>query len=373
MLKIGLKLPEFFTEDGRYLFVEQEDGNAVVYDTISGRYIPVFDRWSYEASIRNQIPTAPTNPIPSEPSGSSGSPVLIAKNVNPIGMSYWNNINNHRGSSELKLVLAVDDGLIIYTISKDDLRVLITEPINVHHTGEGVYFSAQYPSMLYIPQGNTLWRYNIETKQREAAWIVGQNNLWQCHTSVDDKVHSATIRNSNYQNICWGAYSTDREWLIDFKGHPDECQIDKSGQWLICKENDDNRIIHLRSGGEKFISNADGAVGHSDVGHGYMVGENDQIGAAVYWSLESLTMELVYGPNIWNMGYVSVQNDRCLLSLPDSQLILVQGGVSRLVCLAPTDSQDYADRVKANLCPLGEFAVWTARVNGELNAYIVRV
>lgn len=38
----------FMTADGRYLLIEQADGNTVVYD----RGNPVWDRWSHEATAR---------------------------------------------------------------------------------------------------------------------------------------------------------------------------------------------------------------------------------------------------------------------------------------------------------------------------------
>ena len=64
------------------------------------------------------------------------------------------------------------------------------------------------------------------------------------------------------------------------KGAPrdayDECQVDKSGRWLLIKEGDGNRIIDLERGNEFAISNAAGAVGHSDMGWGYVIGEDDR-------------------------------------------------------------------------------------------------
>jgi hypothetical protein len=65
------------------------------------------------------------------------------------------------------------------------------------------------------------------------------------------------------------------------KGDFDECQIDKSGRWLVIKENvdgrngEDNRIIDLQTGQESVFLDEDGAAGHSDVGYGYLVAEDN--------------------------------------------------------------------------------------------------
>ena len=79
------------------------------------------------------------------------------------------------------------------------------------------------------------------------------------------------------------AYREDsrRATFVAAKGDYDECQIDKSGRWLVIKENvdgrdgEDNRIIDLQSGAEQVFLDRDGAAGHSDLGYGYLVAEDN--------------------------------------------------------------------------------------------------
>ena len=65
------------------------------------------------------------------------------------------------------------------------------------------------------------------------------------------------------------------------KGDFDECQIDRSGRWLVIKENvdgrdgEDNRIIDLQTGVERLLLDSNGAAGHSDVGFGSMIAEDN--------------------------------------------------------------------------------------------------
>ena len=77
----------------------------------------------------------------------------------------------------------------------------------------------------------------------------------------------------------------------------DECQIDKSGRWLVIKEKTgadsksevDNRIIDLQTGNERVLLDRNGAGGHSDMGAGYMVASdnlNPQPGAVRVWRFD---------------------------------------------------------------------------------------
>lgn len=371
-------MSEIESFDGRYLCADQGDGNFVVYR--KSDMFPLWDRWSYED--RNNIPrnmpngdsSHPDTPVEPFPHDSSSEPVLIARGVNPIGMSYWRNINCHRGRGSLLVVLSINDELTLLTINKRSLEVVDERQIGIHHTGEGIYFSATRHDILYVTIDGVLYAINVFDGSKRLIWESLDHNLWQVHSSLGETIHSATIRNHNYENICWGVLINGQEKLYSFKGKSDECQIDKTGRYLICKEDNDNRIINIHNDNEIVIFDPDGAVGHSDVGFELVVGEDNFVGGLVLWDLNTMHKTILFGPNVWNMGYVSLQNNLCLLSLPDGSLKLVQlNGAVRDVCHARTDSQDYEYRIKANLCPLAEYAAYTALVDGSVNAYIVRV
>lgn len=378
--------------DGNYLLAKQDDGNLVVYD--SG--VAVWDKWSYEANrggiglpvISNPI----TDPIitPNNPSNPPlvSTPELVASGCNPIGMSYWRNINQHKNDGFLRLFLSIHDELTLFTIDKYNLEVINSRSLHIHHTGEGCYFSAIDPEILFVTIDNRLVKVNVNNGSIQPIWSLDDgNNLWQCHSSYDDSVHSGTIKNRNYNIIKWGVSINGQTRYFDLKGEPDECQIDASGQFLVIKEDNYNRIIHLVNGSETIITNEQGAVGHSDCGFGVLLGENDmssQAGACDLIDLASLNHRNMFSTGIWNMGYVSFTNaksnlqleeQKCLITTP-LELISVKldgSGVGTKICSNLTQDQSYENRPKANLCPEGEFAAWTALVNGSLNAYIVRL
>lgn len=176
-----------------YWFIEQDDGNIVLYKKPSMEVL--WDKWSYE----NFFPISPpshNNPI------QNMEPIKIAENVNSIGMSYWRNINNHAGMDILNIFLSIADEIIIFTFDKHSLRVIGERRLGIHHTGEGCYFSAIYGELLYVTSGNQLQKININTGTHEIVWN-SEYNLWQCHSDYYGKIHSATLKNSNYDIVGW--------------------------------------------------------------------------------------------------------------------------------------------------------------------------
>lgn len=330
------------------------------------------------------IPEFP--PVPLAP---SSQPRLLAEHVNPIGMSYWRCINNHKGSNSLKVAVTLDNNIHILTVDKATLAVIDIKNLGINDTGEQIYFSAINPNILYIRTESSLDQFNILTGERNPVMTPPSGmKLWQCHSSNDDLTHSASLQNEAYGILAWGVKSPYGFQKYDILGEPDECQIDKSGLWLVAKEtigeDELNRIINISTGNEYQIHDKDGAVGHSDTGFGYVMGEDNQIGGCVLWRLGApdVGKRVIFGPNIWNMGYVSfcnaknaaINDQKCLITTPDSLVsVRLDGSGSRIVCSAMTQDQSYEHRAKANLCPLGQFAVWSAFVDGSLDAYIVRI
>lgn len=297
---------------------------------------------------------------------------LIAENVNPIGMSYWRNINNHLGSNVLKVVLSRNDNLIVLVINKETLEVVNEVPLGITHTGEGCFFSAIEPNRLFVPFDDSLKMLDIVTGNFDTVW-QSQDKLWQMHASLNERVFSATVKDSNYNVISWAVLINGQEKRYPIKGEPDECQIDKSGNWLLIKENNYNRIINIQTDEEYIIQNEEGALGHSDCDFERALGENDMSnlpGALDSIDFRSREHTNLYSTGIWNMGYVSVQNNQILLTTPTS-LILVNE--DRKICDHDSEDDSYEHRPKANLCPFGQYAAFTSYVNGQLNAYLVRI
>jgi hypothetical protein len=217
--------------------------------------------------------------------------------VDYVGYSYWRNMNNHVGSDTMYLFLGLDrakggSGPTLFSYNKVTDRVTnmgslfsTASPLG-WATGEQWYWSATQPTKLYVwVLGTPLYRYDVISKQLEAVFDVttqfgGNAVMWQLHSSTDDTTHSGTLRDSStYAMLGCFVYHEETGQFSYYarQGDFDECQVDKSGRWLLVKENadgqngEDNVIINLETGVATTFLDQAGAAGHSDSGFGYMV------------------------------------------------------------------------------------------------------
>lgn len=203
--------------------------------------------------------------------------------------------------------------------------------------------------------------------------------LWQAHSSDDARTHNATVQlimpDGPYLNVGTIVAREDRELLFyEARGTLDESQVTSDGRFLVIKENDDNRIIRLDDGDERLLTDADGAVGHSDVGPSFVVGEDNIHGECVRWDLDRpLTSE--YRTHLfptWNLGHVSVRNGRCLQSDPTHlNLVALDGaGVTPLLAHG-MEAIDYDHQVHGNLSPCARVAAYVSDMAGRFDLYLL--
>ena len=355
--------------------------------------------------------------------------------VNYVGYSYWRNSNNHVGSDTMLIVITLDRhrggaGPTLFSYDKRTDQVSVIGPVfPASHplswgTGEGWYWSGTAPTKLYVNQGPQLLRYDVLAGQFETVLDVtaqfgADRYVWQAHSSADDRVHSATLRSSTtYEMLGCVVYKEATRAFTYFPkiGDFDECQVDKSGRWLVIKENvdgvygEDNRIIDLDTGAERRFLDQEGAGGHSDMGHGYMIAEDNwhaQPGAVRVWSFAGALPgvppqgQLVYRTTDWalNIGHISHGNARPGVPLDQQFACGGQGTravvprANEILCfrldasqqvlvVAPTmtdlnaagGGDDYAKLPKGNLDVTGQYFIWTTNAGGNrLDAFVVKV
>ncbi len=321
----------------------------------------------------------------------------------PVGYSYWRNINQHGGRPSLLVFLGAADGHpLLFEVDKATGSVTPRGPIgSLRGTAEGWYFSATVPTALYLPMQETFVRFDVETQAAEPLFSVGPGRLlWQMSSSDDDEVHAGTVKDADYKDVGVVVHRRGTTLFLEIGDGYDECQLDKTGRWLVIKEGAggaDNRIVDLDTGEERTLRNQDGAVGHSDTGAGVVIGEDDQHepGALVAWDLAGpLTPEsrrLLYHLTQWDtgLGHVSVRGDRILVSHAHrlgcprvNELVLVSADGSlqsravapNMVDMGCGPGSDYEKLPKANLDPLGEYACWTANCGGDrFDAFLVQL
>jgi len=352
--------------------------------------------------------------------------------VDYVGYSYWRNINNHVGQDEMLILLGLDrarggPGPSLFRYDKTADRVAGPEPLFdpssrlSWRSGEGWYWSATRPTVLYIDDGPQMLRFDVASRQFQTVFDVrpqfGQDKvIRQMHSSDDDTVHSGTlVALPDYRMLGCVVYHEDTGAFQYFPriGTFNECHVDKSGRWLMSLEDVDHRfdlemrIFDLRTGNERLVWDQAGAVGHADMGYGYVVGaDNWNIfpNAILLWdfSKDPLSGLLVSHNTTWTApGPNHIAHGNARPDAPADRQYACGSSASRtdavwsneIVCFrldgslgvlvvapvltdldAPGGGDDYAKEPKGNLDVTGRYFVWTGNAGGDrLDAFIVKV
>src|SRR3989441_2919968 len=358
--------------------------------------------------------------------------------VNSVGSAYWRRINNHVGSDTMLIVLGLDRarggaGPTLFQYNKVTAAVTnlgplfdSTSPLS-GATGDMWYFSAIQPTTIYVNDGPRLLGYDVMVKTSVTVFDVstqpapiGPNPiLWKLHSSNDDRVHSATLKDSaTLADLGCVTYHEDTRQFFYVPQHGflyDECQIDKSGRWLLIKEKlyastpgVDNRMIDLTTGVETDLLYQNGAASRCDNGFGYMVATdnwNSGLNAIRLWKFGTFPLGpgtvVYYAPQGLpkSVQHVSHANANPTLR-PEQQYACGSGAdstngprVNEVVCflldgsfrvlvVAPvmTDmnatggGDAYSKLPKGNLDVTGQYFIWTSNVGtSRLDAFLVKV
>ena len=369
-----------------------------------------------------------------------------------IGYSYWRNINNHAGRSDMYIFLGTDpnrggQGPILLRYDKATDTVAHVGPLfdagSAHYwsTGEGWYFSGTRATTLYtlIIGDSKLRRYDVLSRQFEAGAAMDLANcprprvcpetsayLIQAHSSDDDLVHSATVQDLNWRRLgCVVTRSGRFSYYAPQVGSVfDECHVDKSGRWLILQEtraggSEINRLVDFQNGRITVIEDANGALGHLDMGYGYAVGADNFNGlpnatVVVHFPLKDAQRPI--GPVVhynkrWDIAaanhvahgnggphaatvapYACGSNASRVADMADEIIcfpldadrnadgsldMLVVGQVMTDLNAAggqDHDGDDYEQLPKGNLDVSGRYFIWTANLGGDrLDAFLVKI
>jgi hypothetical protein len=370
-----------------------------------------------------------------------------------LGYSYWRNINNHTGSPVMYIFVGTDRSrgglgptLIAYNKITDEVQNLgplfDENSVYSYATGEGWYFSGTRPTTLYtyFVGGTELRRFDVVTRQFDADAALDLSAcprpdvcpadagfINQPHSSDDDRVHSATVQNWDWQRIGCVAYRSDTNQFQYFPVSPgytfDECHVDKSGRWLLILEMSpswrlDNRIIDLETGATRTIEDVQGGLGHLDMGFGYAVGAdnyNAWPNGTILVKFDDTATERPVGPLVhfnkrWDLSAVNhVAHGNALPgTAPESQYACgsnasrVPDMADEIICF-PLDAarnpdgsldtlvvaqvmtdldaagggspgSDYERMPKGNLDVTGRYFIWTTNMGGDrLDVFLVKI
>ena len=374
--------------------------------------------------------------------------------IRPVGYSYWRNTNFHTGSPVMLIFLGMDRarggrGPTLLAYDKVSDQVQSQGPLfpagspYSYATGEGWYFSRTLPSILYtyLVGDSRLRRYDVLTRQfqkepaldllqcvKRNACPGGAASINQPHSSDDDQVHSATVQDSEYARLGCVVYRARGKRFTYHPKRPgygfDECHVDKSGRWLVLLETTaggglNNRIVDLASGAETVIEDAQGALGHLDMGWGYAVGAdnfNPFPNATILLTFPVTSTQRPVGPVVhfnkrWDLVAANhVAHGNAMPGIAPASQFACGSHASRvadmadeIVCFAldpnrnadqsldvlvvgqvmtdldalggnDIDNDDYEQMPKGNLDVTGRYFIWTTNMGGDrLDAFVVKI
>lgn len=284
--------------------------------------------------------------------------------------SYWSNA--WVGSDGVVLVFApTSNGPVLFEVRDASVRRIGPIP-GYGGTGEGMYFTLD--GSLIVLDGPRMRRLRPYTGSSEVLFDISAAypgcRLFQAHSSEDGQVHSATVErivsDGPYQRIGTCVFRNNRLGFWPSDGRLDESQIDASGNFLLIKEGDDNAIVTLATGETRTIRDAEGALGHSDMGQGFAVGEANlpEPGRCIWLSLSTLQRRDLF--QTWAMGSISLRGYTCLhtdakeLALLDigtgQRTPILQHGVE--IPANATPEERYNLTVRGSLSPCGKVATY---------------
>lgn len=239
---------------------------------------------------------------------------------------------------------------------------------------------------LLLCAGPKLHRVRLSTLEDEILLDLGDYNpgydLWQPHSSDDGQVHAATMRDAahpsesgRYPYVGTVVKYRGRTEYIEKTGDLDESALTRDGSTVIIKEtrngSEDNLILDFETGDRWWILDRERAMGHSDCGPDFIIGEADKPdpGGCGIWYLKEHRFKFLF-PSL-NMGYVSYRNGVCLYTDETTigRLDIETGERTPLIEHGAPPTNDYDLRAKASLDPTG--AVCTYMVNGSV--YLLRL
>lgn len=210
---------------------------------------------------------------------------------NHLAYSYWPTFN--RDATRFHIQRAGAGWL--YALDPKEFKITGKEPLfprlpeGGQPSWEDCIWSGEDKDILFAHAGAKLYGLNVATKTYALVKDftrdlepLGAAALGQMNKSVDDKVFSFTLRGPapKYAEVACIAWRRDTDKIVlnrqCLPGY-DEVQVDKSGRWLLVKEREgpvESKAVNLETGATEKMTDAapDFGPGHSDCGHGTVVG-----------------------------------------------------------------------------------------------------
>ena len=328
-------------------------------------------------------------------------------NVNSY--SYWPSFNK----DSTRLWIMTNSGAMLYTFDPVNFRASNKRPLfsklaNGHTPDNNdATWSGLDGDVIFCHDELKLYSYNVVSQSytlvKDFAGDLPPGNLCQMSMSGDNNSFGLTVKDTNWRVTGYIAWRRSQNSLYKVNNADiDEVQVDKTGQYLIVKTGHSGagvvrvQIVNLVSGGvENLIDGPpDYAPGHSDVGHGILIGGDNWRNTLTYRNLATPhTYSTIFNSPDWGIGMhlsMLADDEKWILmstflanDLPSTRIFreeLVQiatDGSKRVRRLAHLHSvyRDYWDQPRANISRDGRFAVFTSNwgATDRRDVFIVKI
>lgn len=272
-------------------------------------------------------------------------------------------------------------------------------------TGEGLYFDKA--GWIYFCDGPRLRRVNPFTGQHEVVFSIEDTHsgcrIFQAHSSDDGQAHNATVQQivesgpyPNLGTVIWrtgqaagvtfgpegGSFEGRQDYYPADTYDLDESQL-AGTRYLLIKSSpdDDNLVIDLETGEQRpWWRKADGSVGHSDCGDGFVVGADRAHGTCVRVNLSQQHPQGIPLYESWSIGHIAVKGQTCISS--DSthiNRVALSGWITPLIKhgmvnpYPPDDPRSYDYQVFGNISPDESTIMFMSNKEGRMDAYVLEI
>jgi hypothetical protein len=325
--------------------------------------------------------------------------------------SYWPSFN----ADSTRFHIACGNRPVLYNFDPKGFRLIGKEPLFARKPPSGheprwedAMWAYADPNLLYCHEGLNLWAYNVVTAGyklvKDFSNTFPPGHLCQLSRDSRDDVFAGSLQDPKWNRTGYFVWrrATDKIVLRDTVDH-DEVQVDKAGRFCVVKTGRQGkgvvevRVVDLRTGRIEDLTDdgPDFAPGHSDNGHGLVVGHDNVRNRVTFRRLDSPhdIRTLLDLKSDWSQDYhVSMLADDeswATLSfyvgnsLPSSgifrgEIIQIATDGSRLVRrLSHHRSvfKSYWDSPRANISRDGRFIVFTSNWEGtgQRDVFILKV
>ncbi|MFP5264745.1 MAG: fibronectin type III domain-containing protein, partial [Blastocatellia bacterium] len=207
---------------------------------------------------------------------------------NVTNYSYWPSFN--KDTTRLYIIAGGQTALysfdpVNFRISNKRRLFLSNPPTGAVPDAEDAIWSGADPDVILGHDGLKIWAYNVAANAyslvKDFAGELPAGYISQMSRSIDDNVFAFTLKNASGGLVGYAAWrrSDNSIYRVDTQ-NLDEVQVDKSGQYLVVKQDParaagvEVRVVDLqtRAAEDLMDSAPDYAPGHSDNGAGSVVG-----------------------------------------------------------------------------------------------------